>query len=168
MMANSGHCFSAETGFKAQIAATLGGGGAISAQDVIVDSITSGSINVEWHVEVPATVMTEVANLVATMAVGPPIVVSVGGEAFSATEVAAPVVYVEPDVDCVGAWTECDNDAQSFDITTVVSGNGRDCSFSYNEQRACGAPKVSVATIAAPPPLVLGPLLLLLSATLAL
>ena len=100
--------------------------------------------------------MTEVASLVATMADGPALSVSVGGETVSATAVAAPVVYVEPDVDCVGAWTDCASDAQSFDITTVASGNGQDCAFSYNEQRACGGQtKTSAAASAAPPLLML-------------
>lgn len=158
-----------EADFKTQIAATLGGGGAIPADDVIIDSITSGSINVEWHVEVPATVMTEVASLVATMAEGPPVSVSVGGAAVTATAVSAPVVYIEPDVDCVGAWTDCDNKAQSFDITTVASGNGQECDFSYNAQRTCGTPlasKTSMATTAAPPLHVM--LVLTLGAALAL
>ena len=70
----------------------------IRQDDVIIDNITPGSINVEWHVEVPATVMTEVASLVATMADAPAISVSIGGATVAATEVAAPVVYTEPDV----------------------------------------------------------------------
>ena len=111
--------------------------------------------------------MTEVASLVATMADGPALSVSVGGQTVSATAVAAPVVYVEPDVDCVGAWTDCASDAQSFDITTVASGNGQDCAFSYNAQRACGLSKTSAAASAAPP-LMLLTVLLPLGAALAL
>ena len=110
--------------------------------------------------------MTEVASLVATMAAGPTLSVSVGGETVSATAIAAPVVYVEPDVDYIGAWTNCDSNAQSFDITTVASGNGQDCAFSYNAKRACGLTKTSVAAAAAPPLMLL--LLLPLGAALAL
>ena len=157
----------AESDFKAQIAATLGGGGAIPADEVIIDSITSGSINVQWHVEVPATVMTEVASLVATMADGPAISVSVNGAPVSATAVAAPVVYTEPDVDCVGAWTDCGSDTQSFDITTVASGaNGQDCAHSYNEQRACGEDPIDPVKTAAAA--AAAPVLLLLGAALTL
>ena len=109
--------------------------------------------------------MTEVASLVTTMAAGPAISVEVGGAAVTAASMDPPAVFTEPDVDCVGAWTDCASNTQSFDVTTVASGaNGQDCAHSFNEQRACGvtpAVKTSAAAAAAPV-LVLGAALALL------
>lgn len=45
-----------ETSFKDGMAASLGGGDAVSRDDIIIDAITSGSVNVEFHIEVPSTV----------------------------------------------------------------------------------------------------------------
>ena len=122
-----------QTNFKAATASTLGGGGVIPAEDIQIDTISAGSIDVAWHVAVPATVMTEVASLVTTMASAPAAISvpdPVTGNTVTASAMAAPTVYAEPDVDCVGEWTTCDEScSRFFDISVVASGSGQDCSY---------------------------------------
>lgn len=127
--------------FKSSLANTLGGGGAIPADEIIIDSITAGSVTVAWHVEIPPEIMTEVASLVTTLAEdSASISVSVGGETIVASAIAQPVVYAEPDVDCVGAFTECDSSCTKyFDITTPASGSGADCDYDFYEEQTCVA-----------------------------
>ena len=126
---------------KTALASTLGGGDAIPADDIVIDSITAGSVTVAWHVEVPAAIMVEVASLVTTMAEeSSSITVTVAGEAVAASEIALPVVYAEPDVDCVGAFTTCDASCTKyFDITTPASGSGADCDYAFYADEACVA-----------------------------
>ena len=75
--------------FKSSLANTLGGGGAIPADEIIIDSITAGSVTVAWHVEIPPEIMTDVASLVTTLAEdSASISVSVGGETIVASAIA--------------------------------------------------------------------------------
>jgi hypothetical protein len=146
-----------ESGLKTALAAEIGGGTIFTASDVIIDGVTasgegrrrlsntkfrrqqSAAVDATWHVETPPEVMGVVANLVATVAeTAADITVSVGGVQLAAAAVASPIVYEEPDVDCVGRWLECDTDCrQLFEITTVTSGHGEYCETIHSASRAC-------------------------------
>ena len=127
--------------FKSELAGTLGGGDAIAADDIIIESITAGSVTVAWYVEVPPVIMADVASLVTTLAQNTAAIsVTVAGEAVVASEIAQPVVYAEPDVDCIGAFTSCDSSCTKyFDITTPASGSGAACDYDYYEEQVCDA-----------------------------
>jgi hypothetical protein len=56
-----------ESGFKVAIAQSLGDGSTIDAEKVIIDSITAGSVVVDWHVQVPPAVATTAKSLVQSM-----------------------------------------------------------------------------------------------------
>eukprot|EP01052_Picozoa_sp_SAG31_P074291 SAG31_NODE_33393_length_344_cov_0.844898_1_plen_81_part_01 len=57
-----------ELTFKTQMANKLGGGGVFNYQNIMIDSIQAGSVEVQFHVDVPATVQTHVASMVTTLA----------------------------------------------------------------------------------------------------
>lgn len=96
-------------------------------------------IDVQWHIEAPLTVMQAVANLVATIATSArEVSVVVAGSTVVASEIAAPVVYTEPDVDCDGAWLTCDEYCKRyFHIDVVASGTGADCRWGWYEEQDC-------------------------------
>lgn len=112
-------------------AQALGGGGPRRLQ-------TTG-IDVQWHIESPPTVMQAVANLVATIATSASeISVVVAGSTVVASEIAAPVVYTEPDVDCDGAWLACNEYCKTyFHIDVVASGAGADCQWGWYDEQDC-------------------------------
>jgi hypothetical protein len=66
------------------------------------------------------------------------ITISVGGRLVSASDMAAPRVFVEPDVDCAGNWLGCGADCLRFyDISTVVSGQGVPCPHDWSAKEDC-------------------------------
>ena len=85
--------------------------------------------------------MADVASLVTTLAQNTSAIsVTVAGEAVVASEIAQPVVYAEPDVDCIGAFTSCDSSCNKyFDITTPASGSGAACDYDYYAEQVCDA-----------------------------
>lgn len=91
-----------ESGFRSSMAQQLGG---ISSNNIVVSGISGGSIVVDWALIVPASVATEAASLVTTLASsGAGLNFWVGGQAISGdtSTIAAPVVTQEPNIDCVG------------------------------------------------------------------
>jgi hypothetical protein len=93
-----------ENGFKAAFAAEIGGGGVFTADEIVIDGIVSArrrrrlqagsGVEVEWHVDAPAEVMTQVANLVNNIAeTSTAITISVGGSAIVASAIAPPTVF---------------------------------------------------------------------------
>eukprot|EP01052_Picozoa_sp_SAG31_P033636 SAG31_NODE_3827_length_3846_cov_69.025354_2_plen_186_part_00 len=113
-----------ETSFKQAMANTIGGGGVFEAADILISSIQAGSVNVDWEVEAPEEIMTDVADLVQTVGDdASDIQVTVGGVSVPAAQIDAPEVLVEPDVDCAGEWLPCDVACKSYyEITQVASG----------------------------------------------
>ena len=84
-----------EADFKAQMANKLGGGGVLKADDVLIDSVQAGSVEVAFHFKAPATVMTEAASMLTTLAASSQsIAVTVGGTTVTAktSSLAPPVV----------------------------------------------------------------------------
>ena len=84
-----------EAGFKAQMAAKLGGGGVFDADEIVIDSVQAGSVEVQFHVEAPAAVQIQAASMLTTLAAsGESIAVTVNGAVVSAdaSAMAAPVV----------------------------------------------------------------------------
>ena len=82
--------------------------------------------------------MAAVANLLATVASNSTVSVTVGGSSVAAAALTAPVVYTEPDVDCLGAWLRCSVHCKAnYDISAVASGQGADCRYQWNQARVC-------------------------------
>ena len=84
-----------EAGFKTQMAGKLGGGGVFAADAVVIDSIQAGSLEVQFHVEVPAAVQAQAASMITTLAAaGQSIAITVGGAVVSAdtSSLSPPVV----------------------------------------------------------------------------
>lgn len=119
------------TSFKDGMAASLGGGDAVSRDDIIIDAITSGSVNVEFHIEVPSTVAQDAADMVATLADDASAVeVTVGGEAIAATQnsMTEPTVFEVQPQDCLGMFSQCTTACRkTYKITAVQSGIGENC-----------------------------------------
>ena len=139
-------------GFKDAMAASLGGGGAVSADKVIIDDITgarrrlqerrrlqSDNVNVEFHIVAPAAVATQATSLVAAVAIGAPL--EVNGVQADLSTMAAPVVTQAPNVNCVGDWSACDDSCTDaiFTVVTTASGTGADCEAAHFDTRACSA-----------------------------
>eukprot|EP01051_Picozoa_sp_SAG22_P013810 SAG22_NODE_1593_length_4040_cov_2.951028_3_plen_216_part_00 len=143
-------CFS--NNFKSAVALNFGGGGAIMASDVVIDSISADTarrrvqftstgqrrqmsdhaVIVDFHIDAPASVQVEAASLMKTLKEsGRTIDVAVGGVTYSAptSTMAEPVVTRVPDVDCEGAHTRCAADCgdRVWMVTVSGSGTGRLC-----------------------------------------
>lgn len=148
------------------MAAAIGGGGIFTASAVKIDAIRSAglrrrhllgsaagpghvaarqlqsaAVDVDWHITVPPAVMGLAASLVATVsATSAEITVSFDGVVVSATAIAMPTVFTEPDVDCIGSWLDCRADCrQFFCVTTVASGHGSDCRTRHGVSKGCAA-----------------------------
>ena len=64
--------------------------------------------------------------------------ISVGSNLIIASDMAAPRVFVEPDVDCVGNWLGCGADCLKFyEISMVVSGQGVPCPHDWGAEKDC-------------------------------
>ena len=157
-----------ETDFKAQMAASIGG---VPADKVFIDAITgarrrraemtdesrrvlqSSSVSVDFHIEAPASVQSQAAQLVAAVDTST-VAITVGGVAVAASSISAPVVTA-PDVNCVGAYSTCAADCTdaTYVITTAQSGAGTACTAEAGATQACAAgdgacPEVAEAPLA--------------------
>ena len=136
-----------EADFKTSMAASIGGGAAVTADKVIVDAITNGrrrlldtrrmqtgAVDVDFHIVAPASVATQAASLVAAVDTS---TISVAGATASA--ISAPVVTAPPDTDCVGAWDACGADCNDkvYRVTTVASGDGAACAAAHYDSASC-------------------------------
>eukprot|EP01052_Picozoa_sp_SAG31_P014227 SAG31_NODE_876_length_11307_cov_3.506781_3_plen_158_part_00 len=115
----------------------VGGGGVFLPVEMVITGLLEGSLIVDWQIETPATIMTEAANLVQTAISNGTLIVSVDGSPVSAV-LTGPVIYSEPDVNCIGSWRECGTDCRSYyEMTTAASGSGTDCPGLWNQERSC-------------------------------
>jgi hypothetical protein len=137
-----------ETGFKTSMAASIGGGAAVTADKVIVDAITGSrrrlltsrrmqsSVNVDFHIIAPASVAQQATSLIAAVDTSSIVI----GDA-TASEISAPVVTAPPNVDCAGAWDVCGSSCadKAYRITAVASGSGSACTASHGATATCSS-----------------------------
>ena len=57
-----------EDGFRASMASKLGGGGVFQADEIVIDSVQAGSVEVQFHVEAPAAARSQAASMFTTLA----------------------------------------------------------------------------------------------------
>eukprot|EP01043_Picozoa_sp_COSAG02_P060293 COSAG02_NODE_7846_length_2820_cov_32.181183_2_plen_632_part_00 len=146
-----------ERSFIDSMAETLGG---ISHDSLRLQSISGGSVVVEWLLVAPVSVAEQAASLVATLAaasVAPTIELVVGGSTIEADmrSIAAPVVTKAPDVDCEGSWASCTESCETvFAVAVTAAGAGRPCRAEHGLSRRCsaGAGACPRPTVSSPPP----------------
>ena len=88
-----------EADFKTQIASKLGGGGVFAAEAIIIDSIVAGSVEVQFHVAVPANVQIQAASMLTTLAAsGGTVSITVGSTVVhvSTAAMTPPLVIAAP------------------------------------------------------------------------
>jgi hypothetical protein len=130
-----------ESGFVSAMARELGG---VDEEAITVNSVTAGSVIVDWTLTAPYSRRDEAASLVTTLADpdnGAELVITIAARPVAADmrSITDPVATREENVDCVGAWTACEEGCadKTFLVATVASGSGWLCEADHGATSTC-------------------------------
>lgn len=126
-----------EASFRQSMATEIGN---LDEEAIVVHGIRPGSVVVDWALVAPASVRTQAASLVTTLAASEAgIEVTFGDVTVSAdsSTMETPEVWQRSDVDCVGTWSRCVPctcgacQPRVYTITTTGSGRGDECEAAH-------------------------------------